>query len=223
MKWSSLTLNQKLAALALALGTLALASQPQRGPFVRLDAAELAAIVDREVDHVTPTELAAWIIEGRADYRLLDLRSPAEFATYHIPTAENLPMADLARFEPLPGEKIVLYSGGGIHAAQAWMLMRARGYTNVYALLLGLNGWTDDVLYPEAPAAPDARQAAGFERKAAVARFFGGQPRPAGSASEGAATPLPATPTTETTPAMVPPVAGPRVPLMTPRKKREGC
>ena len=33
-----LTLNQKLAAVALALGAIALFSEPHRGPFVKLDA-----------------------------------------------------------------------------------------------------------------------------------------------------------------------------------------
>ena len=92
MKGSSFTLNQKLAAVAVALGAVALFAEPRRGPVVTLDTRELAAIVEKEVDHVTPAELAAWIIEDRADYRLLDLRSEQEYAAYHIPTAENLPL-----------------------------------------------------------------------------------------------------------------------------------
>ena len=130
-----LTLNQKLAAVALVLGALALFSQPHRGPVVKLDTRELAMIVEREVDHVTPAELAAWIVEGRSDYRLLDLRSSQDYAAYHIPTAENVPVAQLPEFPLLPTEKVVLYSEGGIHAAQAWMLVRAQGHTAVYTVL----------------------------------------------------------------------------------------
>jgi len=225
MRWSDLTLNQKLGTVAVALGAIALASQPHRGPFVKLDARELAAIVAKEVDHVTPAELAAWIIEGRADYRLLDLRSEHEFAGYHIPTAENVPLATITDFVPQRTEKIVLYSEGGIHAAQAWMLMRARGYTNVYTVLLGLDGWKDDVLFPVMPADASPLDRARFERTAAVARFFGGQPRSAGTAPEAEpglpqAMPPPAAETPF--PARAAGTSRPAAP-MTPRKKKEGC
>ena len=225
MKWPTLSLNQKLGALALGLGALALASQPNKGPFVKLDARELALIVDQEVDHVTPEDLAAWIIEGRSDYRLLDLRSAAEYAEYHIPTAENVPLAGIGELAVTPGEKIVLYSEGGIHGAQAWMLMRARGYTNVYTVLLGLDGWKDDVLFPVI--APDAgpRERARFEKAAAVAKFFGGQARVGNEAVAGAEPALPsmATPAPNEMPKLAPPVPGKAPAGMKPRKKKEGC
>ena len=140
-------------------------------------------IVEKEVDHVKPAELAAWIVEGRTDYRLLDLRSEAEFAAYHVPTAENVPVSALPDFPLLPREKVVLYSEGGIHAAQAWFLLRAQGHTAVYTVLGGLDGWKDEVLFPEMPADASPQELARFERTAAVARFFGGTPRTASDAA----------------------------------------
>jgi uncharacterized protein len=225
MKWSTLTLNQKLGALALGLGAVAIFSQPHQGPYVKLDARELALIVDQEVDHVTPAELAAWIIEGRSDYRLLDLRSEAQFAQYHIPTAENVPLAGLADVAFSPGEKIVLYSEGGIHAAQAWMLMRARGYINVYTVLLGLDGWRDDVLFPVIAADAGPQERARFEKTAAVAKFFGGQARVGSETVAGAEPQLPAmAPQAEgEMPRLAPPAPGKAPAPMTPRKKKEGC
>ena len=80
MKLAALTLNQKLAIVAVALGTLALFSVPHRGPVGTLDTRELALIVEKEVDHVTPSELAAWIVQGRSDYRLIDLRAASDYA-----------------------------------------------------------------------------------------------------------------------------------------------
>ena len=155
----ALTLNQKLAIVAVALGTLALFSVPHRGPVVTLDTRELALIVEKEVDHVTPSELAAWIVQGRSDYRLVDLRAASDYAAYHIPTAENVTVAALPEFPFQRTEKIVLYSDGGIHAAQAWMLMQAQGYRAVYTVFGGLEGWKDDVLYPALPAQASARGA----------------------------------------------------------------
>jgi rhodanese-related sulfurtransferase len=210
------TLNGKLAMLAVALGALALFAQPHRGPFVKLDGRELASVVEAEVDHVAVAELATWIVEGRADYRLLDLRTEPEYAAYHIPTAENVPLTGLADYPLLRNETIVLYSEGGIHSAQAWMLLRARGYDAVYMVLGGLDSWKDEVLFPSlaADAGPQAR--AQFERAAQVAKFFGGEARLGGDAAAPAAgTELPKL----TAP---PPMPGPATPVGK-KKKKEGC
>ena len=204
----------RLALVAMALGAVALLSQPHRGPFVKLDVRELGAIVGQEVDHVTPAELASWIVEGRSDYRLLDLRSPEQYASYHIPGAENVPLSQLTDYPLLPGEKIVLYSDGGIHAAQGWMLLRAVGFKAVYALLLGLNGWTDEVLYPAPPGGDDPQARAQFERAAALATFFGGEAR-----SESG----PAAVDRLALPKLAAPAAGPAIPVAPRSKKREGC
>ena len=216
MRLPQLTLNQKLAAVALALGALALLSQPHRGPFVKLDARELALVVEQEVDHVTPAELATWIVEGRSDYRLIDLRTADEFAAYHIPTAENAQLTELADYPLLRNEKIVLYSEGGIHSAQAWLLLRAQGYEGVYTVLGGLDGWKDEVLFPVLPVDAGPRERARFERSAALAQFFGGQPRTDDpSVAEAPATALPK---------LAAPVAsGPAVPAAPRKKKKEGC
>jgi hypothetical protein len=216
MTLRALTLNQKLAAVALALGALALFSQPHRGPFVKLDTRELSLVVEQEVDHVTAPELAAWIIEGRADYRLLDLRAAQDYAAYHIPTAENVPLSGLPDYPLLRNEKIVLYSEGGIHSAQAWMLLRAQGYDAVYMVLGGLDGWKDEVLFPSLPASAGAQERAQFERAAQVAQFFGGQPRTAGEGA--AATPAVALPQLTAPPA----TPGPATPVAK-KKKKEGC
>jgi rhodanese-related sulfurtransferase len=225
MKLRDLPLNQKLGALALALGALALLAQPHRGPFVKLDARELALVVEEEVDHVTARELAAWIIEGRADYRLLDLRTGGEYATYHIPTAENVPLTGLTDYPLLRNEKVVLYSEGGIHSAQAWMLLRAQGYEAVYMVLGGLDAWQDEVLFPTLPADADAQAHAQFERAAQVAKFFGGEARigvaPAAGHAAAATTPAVANELPKlTTP---PPMAGPAPPMGPKKKKKEGC
>jgi hypothetical protein len=228
MSWSSRPLNQKLAAVALVLGAVALFSQPHRGPVVKLDTRELAMVVGQEVDHVKPAELAAWIVEGRADYRLLDLRSAEEFGRYHIPTAENVPVSMLPDFPLQPREKVVLYSEGGIHAAQAWMLLRAQGHTAVYTVLGGLDGWKDEVLFPVMPVDATPQQRARFEQVAAIATFFGGQPRAADAAAAAAPgspeIPTVTTPVAPALPSIAPPVAGRAAPAGAPKKKKkEGC
>jgi rhodanese-related sulfurtransferase len=217
MKLPALTLNQKLAIVAVALGALALFSVPHRGPVVTLDTRELALIVEKEVDHVTPSELAGWIVQGRSDYRLIDLRAGSDYAAYHIPTAENVTVAALPDFPFLRNEKIVLYSDGGIHAAQAWMLMQAQGYRAVYTVLGGLEGWKDDVLYPVLPAQASVADRARFERAVALSRFFGGEPRAEGAAVATTPVELPKL----TAPAPAP--SGTVSPVAPRKKKKEGC
>ena len=215
MKLAVLTLNQKLAIVAVALGALALFSVPHRGPVVTLDTRELAQIVEQEVDHVTPSELAAWIVQGRSDYRLIDLRAASDYVAYHIPTAENVTVAALPEFPFQRTEKIVLYSDGGIHAAQAWMLMQAQGYRAVYTVLGGLEGWKDEVLYPALPAQASGVERARFERAVALSRFFGGEPRAEGGA---------VTPASMELPKLAAPVPSGAVSPVAPRKKKkEGC
>ncbi len=207
-------LHRKLAVVAVALAALAVFGSPHRGHVVTLDTRELATIVEREVDHVTVDELADWIIQGRSDYRLIDLREPGSYADYHIPTSENVPVSGLPDYPLLRNEKIVLYSGGGIHSAQAWFLMRAQGYRGVYMLLGGLAAWQDDILFPPVPAADDAPGQADFARLAEVSRYFGGTPGTAGEQAE-ASVPVRVLPKAEM-PSGMP---------VTPRRKKqkEGC
>ncbi len=220
VRLGDLSLNQRLAALAFASGLVALAAQPHPGPRASLDVQVLAGLVQTEADHVTPQELADWIVKERSDYRLLDLRDAASFARYHIPTAENVPLADLARAEIAPTETVVLYSEGGIHGAQAWLLLRAKGLKAAYNLKGGLEAWKDDILFPILPERPSGAETERVERALALARFFGGGPRIAGAQAVTANADLPKLPVPAAVPVPTAPSgAGPaRKP-----KKKEGC
>jgi rhodanese-related sulfurtransferase len=221
---STLTLNQKLALGALVLGAIALFAAPYPGSRVTLDAKELALAVGTEIDHVEAPELAAWIIESRADYRLIDLRSEAEFVQYHIPGAVNVPMGSLTDAGLGRQETLVLYSDGGIHSAQAWMLLKAQGYKGVYMLKGGLEEWKDRVVFPVLADDPTPDQRSRDERLRTISTFFGGQPRSASAVTAGGAgmpgMAMPAAPA-------LPKVAAPPSPAGGARpgapKKKEGC
>jgi hypothetical protein len=215
---SGLTLNQKLGALGLALGALAVFANVAPGHTVSVNAKELLTSVARQEDHVTPRELAAWIVEGRADYRLVDIRDAKAFAEYHIPGAENVPLAAVLDGALGRTDKIVLYGDGGVHAAQAWMVLKGRGFTRSYTLVEGLDAWKDEVLFPVVPTDASPEERARFELSVQVAKFFGGQPRAAAVPG--------AEPTALPTLAVSPAVAAPTLPAGAsagPKKKREGC
>ena len=182
---STLTLNQKLALGAVVLGAIALFATPYPGSSVTLDAKELALAVAKEADHVEAPELAAWIIESRADYRLVDLRSESEYAEYHIPGAVNVPMGSLTDAGLGRQETLVLYSDGGIHSAQAWMLLKAQGYKGVYMLKGGLEEWKDRVVFPVLADNPTPDERPRDERLRTISTFFGGQPRMASAVAAG--------------------------------------
>lgn len=220
--WSRLPLSGRLALLLGVLGVGALViGDPTKGSSVTLDTQDLAAIVQGEVDHVEPAELADWLIAGRQDFRLIDLRDEADFAAYHIPEAERIPIVGLEAADLARNEKIVLYSEEGIHSAQAWMLLKAKKYPAVYILVGGLKGWKDHVLFPvqPGPGASPAEQAE-FAKAAQVAAHFGGAPRAAvapGAAPSLATLPTPASPT------VAPPVGAPPSGAAPAKKKKEGC
>ena len=221
---SRLTLNQKLAAAAVVLGAVALFAAPYPGSKVTLDARELALVVGTEADHVEARELAAWIIESRPDYRLVDLRTEAEFAQYHIPTALSIPMSVLTDAGLGRQEKIVLYSEGGIHSAQAWMLLKAQGYKSVYMLKGGLDEWRDQVVFPVVSDDPTPVQRARDERLKSMSTFFGGQPRSAAAVAAGApATPAIAAPLRPAVPMVAAPASPAGGAKPAPKKKKEGC
>jgi len=206
---SALTLNQRLAALAFVLGAIAIGARPYPGATVKIDTRELASSVARGVDRVDPLELADWIITARSDYRLLDLRDEQAYATYHVPGAELAPVATLEDYPLMRNEKVVLYSDDGVRAAQAWFLLKARGYPGVYILSGGLDAWVNTVLFPALGDDPAERQR--DDRLAAISAYFGGKPKSGGAA---AAAPV-------IMPEVEAPAAGPVAAKK--KKKKEGC
>jgi rhodanese-related sulfurtransferase len=214
-KIRSLTLNERLAAAALVLGALAVFAQPMPGATVAVDARALAQAAQREGGRVDPLELADWLVRGRADLRLIDLRDEQAYAEYHIPGAERVPPAALPDAGLLRNETIVVYSDDDLAAAQAWVLLRALGFHGARALRGGLDAWRDEVLFPVLADDPTPFQAERNARLEALARHFGGQPRHGSGAAAPAA------------PAALPKVdapAGPAAPPASPgKKKKEGC
>jgi rhodanese-related sulfurtransferase len=210
---AGLSSSRRFVGAVVVLGVVAaFAGNPFRGSSVRVSTNELAALVASEADHLTVDELASRLIAGSNTLRIIDLRPADAYAKYHLPGAESVPVAALAQLEVLPGEPLLLYSGADEHAAQAWVLLKARGL-KAYALRGGLVEWQERVLYPRLSENPAERL--DNDRRVAVARHFGGSPR--GTVAEGAPMPelkLPTPPLAD-----VPSEQGAPVK----KKKKEGC
>ncbi len=213
---TKLSLNQKLALIVGALGFLAVfAGSPYKGNTATMNVRELGLLVGKETDHIPVDELADWIIKGKADYRLIDVRSSKEFEEYHIPTSENIPVGSLFDAGLMRNEKLILYSEGGIHAAQAWFLLKAQRYNKAYILRDGLAEWKERILFPSIAENASAEEQTAFEKRKAVSAFFGGTPQTGTNDSK--STPQIAMPKLEMPSASAAPGGAPK------KKKKEGC
>src|SRR5205823_12888729 len=155
----------------------AFAGSPYRAQHATIDVQRLASAVAHEEDHVTAIELAEWIRSRRAGLRIIDLRTQSEFETYHVPRAERIALESIASAPFRTTGTIVLISGGGAHAAQAWVLMQALGYRQVFFLRGGIREWVDDVMNPAILATASPKAMAEFKRVGEISRYFGGVPR----------------------------------------------
>ena len=84
-------------------------------------------------------------LPGTEEFYLLDVRSPDEFATQHIPGSHNVPLPDLLDQAPAlpPDRPVLVICRSGARAGIAAASLRARGHPDVQVLeggLLALTG-----------------------------------------------------------------------------------
>jgi phage shock protein E len=107
-----MNLDPNLVYLALALGLVAFVLLRARG-------------------NVTSAEAHKLVAEGA---RLVDVRSPGEFAGGHIDGALNVPVGEIgdraSEIGP-PDKPVVLYCASGARSAAAARMLRAKGFLNV--------------------------------------------------------------------------------------------
>ena len=175
-----------------AVSNAAPSATPRATPSATIDVAELARAVAEQEDHVSAVELAGWLRARRPGLRVIDVRTAGEFAAYHIPGAEHVPLEQLVSARFAADETIVLYSEMGVHGGQAWVFLRALGHRHVVFLRNGLHEWLDDVMSPTIAADAPAAAQAEFDRVAELSRWFGGTPRRLGAPVTAAASDGPA-------------------------------
>ena len=107
--------------VVLALGLTLFSGTPAPSAGRPAGEAALIAAVESGRDHLDPEELADRLMRGEPNLLVVDIRPAAEYQTFHIRGAVNIPLSKLA--EELAPHKnrglIVLYSNGMTHPAQA--------------------------------------------------------------------------------------------------------
>lgn len=215
-EYAALPPRKRMGILAILLGIIAVfIGNPSDNTSVSVNLKEVSMIADKNVNSINVNELADWIIKGKMDYRLIDLRSQDEYDEYNIPTSESVSMTSLTKSELMRNEKIILYSDNDIVASQAWFILKSDGYQSVSILKNGMNAWKNEIVFPSCSfgehSTAELKQL--HDKKAEVAKFFGGALQTDGGSSSTVKNELPKL------------KAPKKVVLKTSRKKpaREGC
>jgi phage shock protein E len=117
--------------------------------------AGLAAVGCRApVSYTDPETLAKLVLEKSEPYILVDVRTPDEYASGHIPTAVNIPVTDIAAKPPTMDKKalIVVYCASGRRSAAAAKTLTDLGYARVMDFG-GVSRWKGTLVKGDAPEA----------------------------------------------------------------------
>lgn len=93
---------------------------------------------------LAPGELATWLEASNAP-RVLDVRSPAEFETVHIPASYNVPLGTLREHRDELAQHlddhVVLVCRSGMRAQQAERALGDVGLSHIHVLKGGVSAW----------------------------------------------------------------------------------
>ncbi len=204
----------KAVSIAMVVFAVVLFLLPESAPLADSaagpDIANLLQTIEAAQDHIEPEELADRLMAGAQDVVVVDVRSPAEYAAFHIRGAIHVSLPDLPKaLEPHKNRgTIVLYSNGMTHPAQARDLLALLGFHNVYLLTDGLAGFVERCLKPVSLRDEPLSEQQAVKVRAWRAFFLGGDPaRPevARKAAESSPTPQATARTGERLPALVDP------------------
>lgn len=96
------------------------------------------------VSPMSPWKLKMLVNEGQAPI-LIDVRTPAEFKSFHIPDAVNVPypatLAQLAAVAPDPTVPVLVICMSGHRSPPVVKQMQEGGYTDVRNLTWGMMAW----------------------------------------------------------------------------------
>ena len=87
------------------------------------------------------------MLDGKADFLLIDVREDNEWTKDHLPAAVHLGKGilerDVEQRVPDTSTPLVLYCGGGFRSALAADALQRMGYTNVASMDGGIREWRE--------------------------------------------------------------------------------
>jgi rhodanese-related sulfurtransferase len=103
-------------------------------PMLVIGGGILAILVVKRLGQISPAEARQHVEAGA---KLIDVRTPGEFASRHLEGAMNVPLNTLSARADSLGPKdatYVLYCASGTRSAVAKSALKARGFTKVFNL-----------------------------------------------------------------------------------------
>lgn len=174
--FANLPPRKRIGILGIILGIIAVfIGNPMDNTKASVNIKELS-MSDHEVNTIDAIQLAEWIIQGKMDYRLVDLRSQEDYDEYNIPMSECIPMDGITKSDLKRNEKIIVYADNDIVASKAWFILKSSRFKSVSILKNGMDGWKNDVVFPTCNCGvnPSVEQKQLHAKKSEVASFFGG-------------------------------------------------
>lgn len=98
-------------------------------------------------DEITATELKS-LIDGGADFQLIDVREPFEYEIAHIPGAKLIPLGEVVNriCEIGKGKTTIVQCKGGVRSAKAIGYLKDAGFEGrLVNLKGGIGAWSDEV------------------------------------------------------------------------------
>ena len=205
----------KATLLSLLVASIAACGPSNEREVSLVDVAQAAA---RQDDRIDVRELAGWLVEGRGDFKLIDVRTPDDFERGRIGDAENVPIAQIVTHDvrqKMPTDRmVILYSNGSENAAKATVMLRLSGI-DAHLLAGGYNAWHENVLNPDISADEVGGESLQVSEQRALSCYFVGNREGAATRSSVAREPF------------VPPVIEEREPEVEedplPPPEEEGC
>ena len=139
------------------------------------------------IERISAVQLAAWIKDRQPGLRVIDVRLPAAFDEYHVPTAVRLPVDALRTLTTSNDQIAVVYGDDDAQAAAAVKTMPTGGRR--YVMTGGVGSWISEVMSPTLVTGASAADRAAFSKTSELSRYFGGTPRVDVPAQQSAAKP----------------------------------
>ncbi len=106
----------------------------------------LVAESKKHIKEISPKSLKEKL-DNHEKMHVIDVREDHEWASGHIPTAIHLGRGiierDIEKKIPNLQEQIIVYCSGGFRCALVAESLQKMGYSEVYSLDTGLQGWID--------------------------------------------------------------------------------
>lgn len=93
---------------------------------------------------LSPDEVQEKLEDG-CECKIVDVRTPGEYAAYHIPGSILMPIEEFAdRYEGelSPDDEIICVCEHGVRSQKAAGFLESKGYTNVSDIVGGMAGWS---------------------------------------------------------------------------------